>query len=126
MRHRTINPNRSVVFLPQKQEAVCRCGAPSLDEACAVCEQYVCTDCAVFVDPQTKQPTRPSTLMAQGVTHDFLAHRICLLDKEVRLFPVVYGKDVAFMVRMVKGHSPLGKTLGARARTTGAPRYLGV
>lgn len=110
MRHKAITLHPSVFFLQQDEQAICRCGSPSLDEACSVCEQLVCPDCAVFVDPASKLPTRPSLLMSKGAKSDFLAHRICLLGKDTRLFPCVYTKDVPLMVRIIKGGDTLGRS----------------
>lgn len=93
----------SVVFLPQTSVDSCRCGAPSLQEACTICEQLLCQDCAAFVHPKTQAPIKPSELIGKRLHADFLAHRGCVVPKDSRLFPCVYPKDVPLMIQIIKG-----------------------
>lgn len=101
----------SIVFLPREDLAVCRCGMASLDEACLLCEQLVCQECAVFVDPTNRQPTRPSYLLSRGISRDFMAHRRCVSLHDAKSMPCVYATDIPLMVRILKGGKSLGKSL---------------
>lgn len=109
--HGTTSYRPSIVFLPKEDLTACRCGMASLEEACALCEQFVCQECAVFVDPSNKQPTRPSQLLAKGVSRDFMAHRRCVSHHDAKSMPCVYATDIPLMVRILKGGRPLGKAL---------------
>lgn len=108
----TIAPNRTaIVFFPHELQHPCRCGMRSRLETCPVCRDGVCQDCAVFVDPQTREPARPSHLIANGLRTNFLAHRSCLSAKDMRLASCVYASDMPLMVQIVKGSRPLGRSL---------------
>ncbi|MBO9541989.1 hypothetical protein J7643_15485 [bacterium] len=105
-------PNRTaIVFFPHELQHPCRCGMRSRLETCPLCRDGVCQDCAVFVDPETRHPARPSHLIAQGVRTDFLAHRSCLSAKDMRLASCVYASDVPLMVQILKGGKPMGRAL---------------
>lgn len=111
MLHTEFKPS-SFVFLHNHGLVPCRCGMASLNESCQVCEQYVCQECAIFVDPATKQPTRPSHLIARRVRADFLAHRGCTSHLDQRTVPCVYNKDVPLMIQILKGsHHGIGRAL---------------
>lgn len=109
--HGTTSYRPSIVFLPKEDLTACRCGMASLEEACALCEQFVCQECAVFVDPSNKQPTRPSQLLSKGVSRDFMAHRRCVSHHDAKSVPCVYATDIPLMVRILRGGKPLGKAL---------------
>lgn len=99
----------TIVFLPKQLDSACRCGAPDLDEACRLCERGICQDCAVFVDPESQLPARPSQLLAQGYRQGILAHRRCLDPEEASHIPCVYPKDIGILLRILKGPQSLGR-----------------
>ena len=99
----------TIVFLPKQLDSACRCGAPDLNESCPFCERAICQDCATFIDPENQLPTRPSTLLAKGVRKGVLAHRTCLDPEEASHIPCVYAKDIATLLRIIKGPQPLGR-----------------
>lgn len=99
----------SIVFLPKHRESACRCGAPDLAEACPLCERLVCQDCAIFIDPESRRPARPSQLLAKGHRKGLLAHRLCLDPDEASLIPCVYAKDIGTLLRILKGPQALGR-----------------
>lgn len=103
----------TILFFQQAHASACRCGMPSVEEPCLICEQLICQDCAIFIDPLTRHPVRPSQLMARHVHRDFLAHRGCLNTSDTRLFPCVYTQDVPLMVRILKGNRKYGRSLRA-------------
>lgn len=92
----------TIVFLPRSPETACRCGAPGLDEPCPSCERGVCQECAVFVDPDSRQPMRPSALLAKGYQPGILAHRGCLEADAASLVSCFTSKDVAYLLRILK------------------------
>lgn len=100
---------QTLVFLSKTPATACRCGAPDLDESCPHCDRGVCQDCAVFVDPETHLPARPSMLMAKGYQKGFLAHRICLDPEQAVLIPCVYAKDIAILLAILRGPRLLGR-----------------
>lgn len=106
--HGASNP---VILMLHATATACRCGTPSVQEPCLICEQLVCGDCAVFIDPLTRHPVRPSQLMARNVRRDFLAHRQCLKETDTRLHCCVYARDVALMVRILKGGKPWSRAI---------------
>ena len=97
------------VFFKSHKANMCRCGMESLDEACHVCEQYVCQDCATFIDPDTKQPTRPSRLLARRVHKNFLAHQGCTASE--RAMPCIHNQDIPLMIQILKGQPGIGRSL---------------
>jgi hypothetical protein len=99
----------TIVFLPKQLESACRCGAPDLAENCPFCERAICQDCAIFIDPDSQLPTRPSQLIAKGCREGMLAHRTCLDPEEASLIPCVYSKDISVLLRILKGPRPLGR-----------------
>ncbi|HEY9900413.1 MAG TPA: hypothetical protein V6D00_14655 [Pantanalinema sp.] len=109
--HPAFTSRTAIVFFPHELQHPCRCGMRSRLETCPLCRDGVCQDCAVFVDPETHQPARPSHLIAGGVRADFLAHRSCVSSKDMRLSSCVYATDVPLMVQILKGGKPMGRSL---------------
>ena len=101
----------TIVFLPKQHDSACRCGAPDLNENCPFCERAICQDCASFIDPESRRPTRPSLLLAKGYRQGILAHRSCLDPEVAELIPCVYSKDIRALLRIVKGPQPLGRSV---------------
>ena len=99
----------TIVFLPKQYDSACRCGAPDLNENCPYCERAICQDCAIFIDPESQLPTRPSFLMAKGYRQGVLAHRACLDPEEASLIPCVYSKDISILLRIIKGPQLIGR-----------------
>lgn len=108
MKRATSRP--SIVFFPKPLESACRCGAPDLHETCSHCERPICQDCAVFVDPESRRPARPSLLLAKRQSEGILAHRSCLDPAVAESIPCVYSKDIAILLRILKGPRPLGRS----------------